>query len=93
MEPKNEGLEDDFPFQIGDFQANHVKISWGVLVRWIRHGFVWWVSLGNESSQEFQHCNFGAPRDRIEWSERVWNSDANNKKNIFFGNTFYPPWN
>lgn len=21
--------------------------------------------------QEFQHCNFGAPRDRIEWSERV----------------------
>ena len=25
MEPKHEGLEDDFPFQTGDFQVNHVS--------------------------------------------------------------------
>ena len=24
MEPQNRGLEDDFPFQKGDFQVNHV---------------------------------------------------------------------
>ena len=27
MEPKTEGLEDDFPFQTGDFQVNHVNFS------------------------------------------------------------------
>ena len=27
MEPKNEGLEDDFPFQIGDFQVPAVNWS------------------------------------------------------------------
>ena len=24
MEPKNKGLEDDFPFQTGDFQVSHI---------------------------------------------------------------------
>ena len=29
MEPKNEGLEDDFPSQRGDFQVNHVSFRGG----------------------------------------------------------------
>ena len=44
----------------------------------IQHVVSRWLSgcLGfgvpwNRRVQEFQHCNFGAPRDRIEWSERV----------------------
>ena len=27
MEPKNEGLEDDYPFQTGDVQVNHVHFQ------------------------------------------------------------------
>ena len=40
MEPKNGGLEDDLPFQTGDFQVNQPLIAGGVCSLFIVSGIL-----------------------------------------------------
>ena len=77
MKPKNEGLEDDFPFQTGDLQVNHVNFPG--CTNFLGHAsksLKWQVARQKRRLCWTRHhfarrrgCCLGAVGHRIGWAE------------------------